>query len=444
MQEILYNFILSNYLVVLALAALLFLTIYDRHVSPTDRRRLYLFIFIAFILLIAVSGESYINTTFRREIDLKTYYTVEDPYPYYYIRDYAMQLGYILKPFMLFLSICVLFPISKESMCNLFIPAILNALLSFTSHWTHWVYFVDYSNHWHQGPLAFFYFLCFLFYCVVFLVEFAIEYRSLSGGERAAIIITFIALGCSLLYDKYLATMSSNAFISSSTYAMVVYFMCLNITRSNSIIDFQNERMTMQRNAILNSQIQPHFVYNTLSVIRTLCGENPDMAAKCIDDFSRYLRNSTNFGSEEGTIPVERELENCKLFSGLEQIRFENLQVKYIIHDGGYDIPFLTIQPMVENAIRHGVRNTEGGLVRVSLSTDLNEDFEPMHKIEIRDNGTGRSLVSGNPGDHRGIGISNTKARIYSLCGGTLDVEFMPTGTVVTILIPAKEKDTIG
>ena len=113
-------------------------------------------------------------------------------------------------------------------------------------------------------------------------------------------------------------------------------------------------------------------------------------------------------------------------------VRFDNIRVEYDIEDSDFTLPPLTLQPMVENAIRHGVRVREQGVVQVHTSKTVSG-----HQIVIRDNGIGFDLkeAPSQPGQH--LGIQNVRERIESMCGGTLTIESTEgAGTVVTITIP--------
>ena len=83
-------------------------------------------------------------------------------------------------------------------------------------------------------------------------------------------------------------------------------------------------------------------------------------------------------------VPVTKELEHTRLYAEIEMLRFPNVRVEYQIEDSGFKIPALTIQPLVENAIRHGVRIRNDGLVTVSTFREAD-----AHRITIEDNGAG-------------------------------------------------------
>ncbi len=199
---------------------------------------------------------------------------------------------------------------------------------------------------------------------------------------------------------------------------------------------YEEELIAQQRVRIMMSQIQPHFLYNTIATFKALCRTDPEKAATVAEKFGRYLRENLDSLSSEELIPVEKELEHTRVYADIEMVRFENIRVEYKIEDMGYSLPTLTIQPIVENAIRHGVRIREEGIVRVCLR--LSEQY---HEIVVSDNGIGFDISKTNNSKGTHIGIKNVRERIEKLCGGTMTVDSVPDkGTTVTIRIPKTEE----
>ena len=190
--------------------------------------------------------------------------------------------------------------------------------------------------------------------------------------------------------------------------------------------------MEAQRIQIMMTQIQPHFIYNTISTIKVLCRKDPDKAADMATKFGVYLRQNLDSMGMTEKIPVQTELEHTQIYTDIEMVRFSNIKVEYDISDSDFSLPPLTIQPMVENAIRHGVRIRKEGIVRVIVKRDMN-----YHVICIQDNGQGfdPNEVETDGGNH--IGIRNVRERIESMCKGTLMIDSqIGIGTTVTIHIP--------
>lgn len=152
--------------------------------------------------------------------------------------------------------------------------------------------------------------------------------------------------------------------------------------------------------------------------------------------FGSYLRQNMDTLDTKGLIPFDKELEHTRLYADIEMIRFENVRFEYEIEDRSFTLPPLTVQPLVENAIRHGVCGREEGIVRVQTHR-----VAGWHVITIQDNGVG--FVGSRLGEPEEghIGIRNVRERVESLCGGSLVLESLPgEGTTVYIRIPGGEE----
>ena len=152
-----------------------------------------------------------------------------------------------------------------------------------------------------------------------------------------------------------------------------------------------SERLQESQLELMMGQIQPHFIFNTLSSIRTLVKVEPDVAYKMLYDFSNYLRANVDNVTNLDGIKFAAEVEHIKSYVNIEKVRFgERLNVEYDIGMTEFIVPPLSIQPLVENAIKHGVvKKIEGGTVWLrSFSTDQNE------VVEVEDNGIGFSVES--------------------------------------------------
>ena len=197
----------------------------------------------------------------------------------------------------------------------------------------------------------------------------------------------------------------------------------------------EQDMMAAQRIRIMMSQIQPHFLYNTIATFKALAGKNPEKAEEVAEKFSVYLRQNLDSLSIDGCIPFEKELEHTRTYAEIEMVRFENVRVEFDLQDLDFGVPPLSLQPLVENAIRHGVRIREEGIVRVSTRRTADG-----HEIVVADNGEGfdTRVIEEAAGKH--IGIRNVRERIETMCGGTLQIDSKcGEGTTVTIRIPAKE-----
>ncbi len=193
------------------------------------------------------------------------------------------------------------------------------------------------------------------------------------------------------------------------------------------------ERM---RAAVMLSQIQPHFLYNTLTGIKKLCDTEPKKASKAIEHFSFYLRSNLDSLSNEQLITFDKELAHVRDYLYLEKMRFEEiLSIEWDIGFSDFMIPPLTLQPIVENAVRHGITLKEnGGTLRIK-----SEKNEEAVIVTVTDNGGGfdEGRVIDDGRSH--IGLENVQSRLRDQCGGELHIKTVKDlGTEVKITLPIR------
>ena len=185
------------------------------------------------------------------------------------------------------------------------------------------------------------------------------------------------------------------------------------------------------------SQIQPHFLYNALTSIYRLCDVKPEAAKEAVSNFSKYLRGNLDSIKQTKMISFADELHHLEAYLSLEKIRYDDdLDIKYDIKATEFFIPPLTVQPLVENAVNHGISDMpHGGCVTIST-----EEMPDRYEIRVRDNGVGFDPDT-IPVDGRShVGISNVRSRLNIMCNGTLDIKSAPgQGAVAIIQIPKGE-----
>ena len=186
--------------------------------------------------------------------------------------------------------------------------------------------------------------------------------------------------------------------------------------------------------SIMLSQIQPHFLYNTLNSIYQLCETNPMRARSMVNSFAEYLRNNLSALEEQGLISFETELAHIKTYLDIEKVRFEDtLEIEYDIQCMDFSLPVLTVQPIVENAVKHGTSKKRGG-GRVTVSTAEDEKY---YVIKVSDTGCGFDPAIPKDDGKLHIGIENVRQRLSNMCAGSLTIESeVGAGTLVTIKIP--------
>ena len=347
-------------------------------------------------------------------------------------RFLCSNILYVLRPLLL-AFICIYFSdLEPKLQFMLLIPAGLCALQFIVNQFYPFVFYISESNNfssYHTLNLSHF---TVLVYITIFLAFAIIEAMNASLAEIIAIAVVTITLVTGLVID-YLSW--SDSFAHAIVIAFAMYYLVILVTRSNQTIKQHELELENRKNSLMISQIQSHFVFNTLNTIYALAAFDVESARDLLLKFSAYLKDNINFSKqEEPFITIEQELTHTKIYSDIEAVRFPKVKVEYDIQDEDFFVPPLTIQPMVENAIKHGVNGPKGGNVKVSLYRD-----ETNHYIIIKDNGKGVATKSDKK-HHTGIGLTNVKARVEELCHGTFSIELVENvGATVTITIPVDQ-----
>ncbi len=193
--------------------------------------------------------------------------------------------------------------------------------------------------------------------------------------------------------------------------------------------------------SLMLSQIQPHFLYNALNTIKYLIKKDPKTAETAVINFSSYLRANMDSLSRREPVPLETELSHVRNYAAIELLRFEDrLNIVYDIRSKNFRLPALTIQPLVENAIKHGVnQKPDGGTVTISAFED-----DKNYYITVADDGVGYDPFSLPEGSRSHIGLVNIRSRLDYMLGATIDVNSrLGVGTTVTVTIPKTEKSIL-
>ena len=193
-----------------------------------------------------------------------------------------------------------------------------------------------------------------------------------------------------------------------------------------------NAELAESRISTMMSQIRPHFIYNTLGSIEQLCKLDPPKAGELVHNFAKYLRG--NFGELDNPKPIlmSKEMEHVHHYINIEKVRFPDMTFTFEMNSNDFYIPALTVQPIVENAIKHGLMKLpRGGTIRVvAYETDA------AYCVFVEDDGVGfdtDALLD----DREHIGLRNIRERLKVMVNGKLDVESeLGIGTKVLITIP--------
>ncbi|MBP5090953.1 MAG: histidine kinase [Bacilli bacterium] len=268
------------------------------------------------------------------------------------------------------------------------------------------------------------------FITLVTILVLTIVNKKINRTERVAFIIYCILPAVAVIAQDLVSGYAIGYL--SIVIAIEVLFLFVNIQKS---VDLANEakRNKEAEIKIMMSQIQPHFIYNTLSSISTLIPIDPDKAQDALDRFTEYLRTNLSALSDTGLILFNEELKHIKTYLSLEKLRFnERLNVVYDIKSDDFLVPPLSLQPLVENAVKHGIlKNLEGGTV--TIRTYENSD---AFVVEVIDDGVGFDVSKYTSGGSKHIGLQNVKSRIVSMVRGDMQVESeIGKGTKITVAL---------
>lgn len=246
-------------------------------------------------------------------------------------------------------------------------------------------------------------------------------------GSRLSFISYTIFPAVCIVWDEFSHGLSLT-YVSLAISALSMY---------TGIFIRRQDEYDRQEKALMLSQINPHFTYNTLTAIASMCDSSPRQAKNLTIDFARYLRHNLDTLTCDGTIPFTKELEHVECYLKIEKARFrERLNIIYSIQCTDFNIPPLTVQPLVENAVKHGItKKATGGTVKISAFLD-----DRYYVVEIIDDGVGFDVeaVSSKADGH--VGLTNVESRIKRMCRGSIGIKSTPgVGTRVTVMIPVRK-----
>ena len=262
--------------------------------------------------------------------------------------------------------------------------------------------------------------------------------RKIFLGFLVAILPMTLALFIQVFFDVYPLLDISFILSALSMYSFILSDQIEeDLRRQREIADQQREIADQQREianqhaSILVLQMRPHFIYNTLTSIYSLCGQDPQKARQVILDFTAYLRKNFTAVASEVLIPVSAELEHTRAYLAVDQALHEDsLSVEYDMPHIMFRLPPLTLQPIVENAVKHG-RDPFAGPFHISIRT---RKTDSSSEITVADDGRGFE-PAGDSEPH--IALNNIRQRLALMCDGHLTIA--PNegrGTVVTVTIP--------
>ncbi len=238
------------------------------------------------------------------------------------------------------------------------------------------------------------------------------------------------------MITEYPPTFFVSAFISVILIYANIY---VDLGQENIKYELENAHketeLALQRNKQTLSQIRPHFIFNALGSIEELCVVDAKKAENAVHYFAKYLRANMDALGETDMVLFETELEHIHNYIWLEKMRFDDeLEYTEDIQIDDFMIPTLSLQPLVENAVKHGMMGKEEGTLHVKIKTYQRDN---NYVIEVSDDGCGFDTSQKKDDGRSHIGMSYAKASIQNRLGGTINIDStIGNGTIVSIVIP--------
>ena len=295
-------------------------------------------------------------------------------------------------------------------------------------------------------------YLCSAIGIAIITVLLFVEVRD--NKEAAVILISWTPLTVSLLADvlNYYLHFTDIHFYYFGLAVTMIYQMVRLVydLRKQYLESIRYQKMQKElyeaKVSVMVSQIQPHFMYNALTSIAMMCTIDPDTAQEATVTFAKYLRGNMDSLKQTKPVPFTHELEHLKKYLYIEKLRFgDKLHTEFDIQATDFVLPLLSIQPLAENAVKHGVgMKKKGGVVTVAT-----RETDHAYEVIVSDDGVGFDTTAPKKDDGRShVGMENTRRRIKEMCGGEVKIESTPgEGTVATVILPKegqKNEDTVS
>jgi sensor histidine kinase YesM len=290
-------------------------------------------------------------------------------------------------------------------------------------------------------------------WCIFIAVKAVLSNKTGSVLLLISLVTLCICILNDILYNMGIILINTNDLSSTGFYALILFMAILQarlfadtnqrLQKSNLELlqaDQLKDKIMATETAFLQAQIKPHFLYNALSAIANVCEKDAKKAGGLIIDMAVYLRSSLTFNSLDKMTALEKELEFVTTYINIEKARFgERIKLKQEVEVPlDLQIPVLVLQPLVENAIRHGItKKVVGGTITLKV-TQAHDDI----LIEIADDGVGMdahklAAIQSEDDKITGVGFININNRLLRIYGQGLSINSEPgIGTRVSFRIP--------
>lgn len=349
----------------------------------------------------------------------------------YPLRVAMTALQYILRPLVIMLLSFIVIP-NKKSLPLYAIPAVVNAVVYISACFgSTAAELIDVGSRWHKSVIGMTVYYTEIFYLFL-LMMFSILYFKWDELKRSVIVLMIvIQFILATVLDEFGIIPGYNNVIFAM--GMLEYYFYLSVVyqhEMNEAIAQKELTITKHKLSLLRTQMHPHFIINALSIIRSLVRRDTQRAVQSIDAFTDYLKVHIRAVQTDELIDFEQELRHINAYLSLVQAdRSRRIDIRYDIQVTDFMLPPLSLEPIIENAVKYGTGKDNGVIV---IST---READNAVRICVSDNGTGNPEQSKTL-ESTGIGLPNTRQRLALQCGGTLETEQMDSGMFITITIP--------
>lgn len=306
----------------------------------------------------------------------------------------------------------------------------LYVITVFAAPFTNKLYFVTAENEFVRGPWYSLSIIPVFLVMILNVVAVIRRKNKLSKRHYTVMLIYMIPMTVTLFVHMFIPVEIFIVF-GMALFALIMF----RLIMADNVEQYarQQREIANQRASVMVLQMRPHFIYNTLMSIYSLCNQDPQKARQVTLDFTNYLRKNFSAVASENTVAFSTELEHARAYLEVEKAQYEDqLVVEYDTPFIQFRLPPLTLQPIVENAVKHGMDLDEDALQILIKTRQTNGGFT----LTVKD--TGKGFGKNNNNDPH-IALNNIRQRLEIMCGGTLSYKSSEKGTTVTIFIPNKK-----
>ena len=429
-MKIIFEYISMNYITLMLLVGLIVILIANRHARIEGVRYVWAIIGLVFVLTLCEYPKV----------------RCDDYNKPVWILYLKATLSYTIQPLLILLELYLVAPGMRKFL--LFMPFLADVILIVADLFgKNLIYGYGETHNFISGKLYFFPSLVLCLY-ILMLIIYSLGFLRNREYFKAMTVIFMEVSTIITVYFEFDGIMKHTTEIA--TLEVLVCYFCLSAVYHSEIQGRLHRKETELENAkaelaesrltMMLAQIKPHFVYNSMNSIMELCYTEPELVADTIAHFSDYLRCRLYAFDSSKLSCFDDELALIKEYLSLEYAdRNKVFRMEYDLACTDFRLPALTVQPLVENAVKHGIdRYSEDSLIQL-----ISYEDEQKIYIKVTDNGTAEQVDDVLFAESRGIGLRNSAKRLQMMCGGDISVMHDRNGTIAVVTIPKTEQEEI-